>query len=412
MARWVPRWVPGAASGWPATAVRVLLAAVLAWAGATKIGDPAAAVRGVRAYRLLPEWLVQGIGYGLPFVELTLAVLLLVGLATRLAAVVSAVLFAVFLAGIISAAARCLRIDCGCFGGGGNLAAGESTSYVLDIARDSALLLAALALARWPPSRLALDNRIRAAAASEVDGQRIGPRRTAEARRRMAELAERRRREGERRVRVAGVLAAVLLVLAGGVGIAVQAARFSAPAGSTPQAVTLENGVAVGRPDARAVIDLYEDPQCPACREFEQQVGPSVAEWVASGSSKVNYHVISFLDRASTTRYSSRAANAFYCAADAGVFVRYHDLLYAAQPEEGSAGLSDEQLVQFGRQAGATSDSFAQCVTTGRYSDFVSRITGQSNREGVLSTPTVFVNGEVIQTPSLQAVRAAVNEAS
>ena len=160
------------------------------------------------------------------------------------------------------------------------------------------------------------------------------------------------------------------------------------------------------------MIDLYEDPQCPACREFEQRVGPSIAEWVSSGSTKVNYHVVSFLDRASTTRYSSRAANASYCAADAGVFVRYHDLLYAAQPKEGSAGLSDEQLVQFGRQAGATSDSFAQCVTTGRYSDFVSRITGQSNREGVLSTPTLFVNGEVIQTPSLQAVRAAVNEAS
>ena len=101
------------------TVLRVVLAAVWVWAAVAKIGDPAAAVRAVRAYDLLPEWLAQGVGYGLPFLELALALLLLLGLATRLAAVVSAVLFAVFLAGIVSAAARGLQIECGCFGGGG-----------------------------------------------------------------------------------------------------------------------------------------------------------------------------------------------------------------------------------------------------------------------------------------------------
>jgi protein-disulfide isomerase len=401
-----------AAREWAATLARVVLAAIWAWAGASKIGDPAAAVRAVRAYRLLPEWLAQGVGYGLPFLELTLAVLLLAGLATRVAAVASAALLAVFLAGMVSAAARGLQIECGCFGGGGDLAAGQSTSYPWEIGRDAALLLVSLALARWPRSRLALDDRVRASAASTVDAHRVGPRRTAEARRRMVELADRRRREGERRVRIAGAAAVVLLLLVGGVGVAMQAGRDSAPAGPTPQAVTAENGVTIGRADARVVVDLYEDPQCPACRQFEQEIGPSLAEWIQSGSTKVNYHVVSFLDRASSTHYSSRAANAFYCAADAGVFVRYHDLLYAAQPAEGTPGLPDDQLVQFGRQAGATSDSFAQCVTSGRYSGFVGEITERSSRAGVVATPTVLVNGAPIQTPTLEAVRAAVNEAS
>ncbi len=397
---------------WAATAARLVLAVAWAWAGVAKIADPAAAVRAVRAYRLLPEWLAQGVGYGLPFLELALAALLLAGLATRLAALVSVALLVVFLAGIVSAAARGLQIECGCFGGGGDLAAGRSTAYAVEIVRDSALLLVALFLARWPRSRLAADDAIRSLGGSEVDSARMGPRRTAEARRRLAELAERRRREGERRVRVASAVAAVGLVLVTGAGIGVQAARASGPAGATPQAVSVETGVTVGRAGARVTLTLYEDLQCPACRQFEQEAGATIADWVDAGLVKVNYQVVAFLDRASTTRYSSRAANALYCSADAGVFVRYHGLLFANQPPEGSAGLTDDQLLQLGRQAGATSDEFAECLREERYAGFVSRITERASRDNILSTPTVLVNDDPVQPPTLAALRAAVNEAS
>jgi len=404
--------VPVAAREWAATAARLLLAGVWAWAGVTKIGDPAAAVRAVRAYRLLPEWLAQGVGYGLPFLELTLAALLLAGLATRMAAVVSAALLVVFLAGMVSAAARGLQIECGCFGGGGDLAAGQSTAYTWEIVRDVALLLVALALSRWPRSRLAADDAVRAAAESKVDSGRTGPRRTAVARRRMAEVAERRRQEGERRMRTAAIIAGVVLVAVTGTGVGVQAARASGPSGPVPQAVSVADGVTVGRSSARLTIEIYEDPQCPACRQFEQEAGAAVAGWVEAGTAKINYHIISFLDGASTTRYSSRAANAMYCAADAGVFQRYHDLLFANQPAEGSAGLTYDQLVQLGRQAGATGAAFETCVRNRPYADFVARISEQASRDGVLGTPTVLVDGKPVQPVTLAAVRAAVDEAT
>jgi protein-disulfide isomerase len=405
--------VPAGVRPWLATAARLLLAGVWLWAGLGKIADPAASVRAVRAYRLLPEWLAQGVGYGLPFLELALAALLLAGLAVRVAAAVSAALLAVFLAGMVSAAARGLQIGCGCFGGGGELAAGQSTSYTWDIVRDAALLLVALALARWPRSRYAMDNMVRAAAESGVAAGRIGPRRTAEARRRQAELAERRRRQGEQRLRLTGALAGILLILVTGVGIGIQAARASTGDGPTPQSVTLADGVTVGRSSARVTLDLYEDPQCPACRQFEAEAGPAIADWIDAGTVKVNHHVVSFLDSASTTRYSSRAANAFYCAADAGIFPRYHQLLFANQPPEGSAGLTYDQLVQLGQQAGAPAGgTFEHCVRNRPYADFVSRITDQASRDGVLATPTVLVDGSPVQPVTLAELRAAVDRAT
>jgi len=124
-------------------------------AGLLKVPDPAAAVRAVRAYRLLAEPLVAPVAFGLPVLEIAVGLALLAGVFVRTAAVASAVLLVVFIAAVGSAWVRGLQIDCGCFGNGGQVAAGE-TSYPLEIVRDVGLLLVALALARWPASRLAL----------------------------------------------------------------------------------------------------------------------------------------------------------------------------------------------------------------------------------------------------------------
>ena len=143
---------------WAATAARLLLGSVLVVAGALKVPDPAAAVRAVRAYRLLPEALVGPVAFGLPVLEIATGLALLAGVAVRTAAVATAVLMVVFTAAVGSAWARGLQIDCGCFGGGGQVAAGR-TAYPGEVARDVGLLLVALALARWPASRLALGSR-------------------------------------------------------------------------------------------------------------------------------------------------------------------------------------------------------------------------------------------------------------
>jgi uncharacterized membrane protein YphA (DoxX/SURF4 family) len=140
---------------WVATLARLLVGGVFVVAGLLKLPDPAAAVRAVRAYRLLPEGLVAPVAFGQPVVEIAIGLALVLGIFVRTAAIVSAVLLVVFIVGVGSAWARGLQIDCGCFGNGGQVAAGQTT-YPWEIARDVGLLIVALALARWPRSRLAL----------------------------------------------------------------------------------------------------------------------------------------------------------------------------------------------------------------------------------------------------------------
>ncbi|WDZ87152.1 MauE/DoxX family redox-associated membrane protein [Micromonospora cathayae] len=142
---------------WLAVAARLGLAAVWFLAGGSKVGDLAASGRAVHAYQVMPYDVATVVGAALPFVELALGVLLLVGLATRLAAGVSAALLTVFVAGIASAWARGLAIDCGCFGTGGELAAGQSPSYGPEILRDLGFLALAGFLLIWPRTPVSVD---------------------------------------------------------------------------------------------------------------------------------------------------------------------------------------------------------------------------------------------------------------
>jgi len=145
-----------AAAPWLATIARLGLGAVFVVAGLLKLPDPAAAVRAVRAYRLLPEAMVSSVAFGMPIIEIAVGLLLVVGIFVRTAAIVTGVLLIVYIAAISSAWARGLQIDCGCFSKGGAVAAGD-TAYPAEIARDVGLLIVAAGLAWWPRSRFALE---------------------------------------------------------------------------------------------------------------------------------------------------------------------------------------------------------------------------------------------------------------
>lgn len=142
---------------WLSTLVRLGLAGVLLVAGALKVIDPGASVQAVSAYELLPQVLETWVGWGLPFLEIALGLLLAAGLKTRWAAAATGVLMVVFIAGVVSAWARGLSIDCGCFGGGGQVAPGEER-YLGEILRDLGFLAMAVWLVVRPRTRFSLDH--------------------------------------------------------------------------------------------------------------------------------------------------------------------------------------------------------------------------------------------------------------
>lgn len=142
------------------TLARLGLAAVWLTSGVLKAVDPFQTYVAVSAYDVLPKDGVTIVAGVLPWLEIALGLLLLVGIGTRIVAVLSALVLVVFIAGVVQAWARGLSIDCGCFGGGGAVAPGD-TSYVTEILRD----IGFLALAGWlivrPRTLLAADNRVR-----------------------------------------------------------------------------------------------------------------------------------------------------------------------------------------------------------------------------------------------------------
>jgi protein-disulfide isomerase len=159
------------------------------------------------------------------------------------------------------------------------------------------------------------------------------------------------------------------------------------PAGATPEG----DGIIVGK--AGAIVDVYVDYLCPYCRQFELSEGPALRNMVTEGQIRLVYHPMTFLDRASTTRYSTRAAAAAACAADAGKFLELSEALYVSQPPEGGPGLSDAELSGLGASVGLDLGTFGTCIGEERYLDWPPFVTEMAEARGVSATPTVLVGG-------------------
>jgi len=175
------------------------------------------------------------------------------------------------------------------------------------------------------------------------------------------------------------------------------------PAGATQAG----DGIALG--DGPVRVDAYEDFLCPFCRQFEEQSGAILDRLLDSGGVTLVYHPLGFLDRLSTTRYSTRASAASGCASDFGDFKSYKDALFANQPPEGGPGLSQEQLVELGRQAGLTEPGFATCVLQGVHLPWSEYVTMLAIQRGVSGTPTVFVDNVAVPADG-STIAAAVAE--
>jgi protein-disulfide isomerase len=176
--------------------------------------------------------------------------------------------------------------------------------------------------------------------------------------------------------------------------------------GATPTASNIDSStgaIIVG--SGEQTMDTYIDFMCPICNQFEQAYGSAIQGLVDDGTITLGIHPIAILDNKSQgTEYSTRAANAMYCVAvaDADAAVPFMQAMYANQPQEGSTGLTDEQILQIASTAGVT--GIDDCVNSGRYSEYVTTMTEKTPVQpgaGGIGTPTIAINGQVIANSTL-----------
>lgn len=194
-------------------------------------------------------------------------------------------------------------------------------------------------------------------------------------------------------------IAVVAVIVVAGVAV-VWINNSASDPGPAPDAaiVNTETGaISVG--DGPDVVATYIDFMCPICNQFEGIYAETLNSLVADGSITLEYHPVAILDRASQgTEYSTRSANALYCVAVTSpeAVTPFVSAMYANQPDEGTPGLTDEEIISIASGAGA--GDVSSCITDRTYGGFVTAQTKTIPRDaqGSAGTPTVTVNGERI----------------
>ena len=191
------------------------------------------------------------------------------------------------------------------------------------------------------------------------------------------------------------IIAAVIVV--GVVVSVIVANKLVNDPGTRPEGAGVNSSTgAVSFGDGEHVVDTYVDFECPICNQFEQLYGEQLNDLVEDGTITLNVHPVSILDRYSAgTKYSTRSASAYYCVAEQGTdkAKKFQDLLFENQQPENQPGLTDEQLIQYAKDAGA---DIADCQSAGTFERFVTVKTRDlpAGPDGGKGTPAIVIDGE------------------
>jgi len=132
-------------------AARFILGGFFIVAAVGKIAAPEAFAKEISNYQILPLSLVNLTAIFLPWLELVTGVAIVAGIWIRANALLITAMLVVFTIAIISALARGLEIDCGCF------AQSADKADWLTVARDLGLLALSLYLYVIPSRKFSLD---------------------------------------------------------------------------------------------------------------------------------------------------------------------------------------------------------------------------------------------------------------
>jgi protein-disulfide isomerase len=163
-----------------------------------------------------------------------------------------------------------------------------------------------------------------------------------------------------------------------------------------------------GAEDAPVVVVEYADFQCPYCRQFAEGAGQQLkADYADQGQVRFVFRHFAFIGEESIW-----AAEAAECANEQDRFWDYHDKLYDEQSGENQGTFSKDNLKRFAADLGLDTGQFNECLDSGRYRSIVQDEIEEAQRRRISSTPSVLVNGQLVQNWSnYQALQAAIEAA-
>ncbi|MEU7042428.1 DsbA family protein [Streptomyces varsoviensis] len=243
-----------------------------------------------------------------------------------------------------------------------------------------------------------------------------------------AERERQAKKDKTRRQLVVGGAIVVVLAIAGGIGYAVSnmdggsgknestgSKEWDAAAKKTlvkPANTTGENGevITIGDAKAKKTLEVFEDPRCPSCAAFEQNVGAQLRQDVKDGRYKVRYVMVNFIDTmgGGTGTGSKNAVSALGAALNVSpeAFVEYKEALYSKKnhPEEtDDAFAKDQKLIDIAQQVPALKGNagFEKAVKDGTYDKWALEMGKLFGKNGVDSTPTVLVDGKKLHAEGM-----------
>lgn len=167
----------------------------------------------------------------------------------------------------------------------------------------------------------------------------------------------------------------------------------------TPDESAVPPGVEASAEDEPVQVVIFQDFECVHCADFETENGEALEEAVTSGDITLEYRNLNFLDRATPTMYSSRAAAAAYEVGNQVSTEQYLAFAEEVFSHQGSGGLDDEQLVQIADTHGA---DIATALEENTWRPMVNVVSRESQANGVSGTPTVFIDGERLGNEAFQ----------
>lgn len=172
----------------------------------------------------------------------------------------------------------------------------------------------------------------------------------------------------------------------------------AAPAYASPPAgVGVDGGISVGFNNT-ATVDFYFDYGCPECFAKEQPLLDAARDMQRAGFANITYHPMVTLDTVRIgSDYSSRLAGAAYCVVNhtPDAFTAFHDALVALKPANYRPGLTNPQLFQLAKRAGAGPE-VDTCITSDTYEPYAAQMTARALEGEIDSVPGLLVGGEPV----------------